>query len=105
VKPKKINDQPLNGNLLVSLCKGYMDAINKGHLPNVESAWFYVCRSEGLKAIKESSDFMEREIEELLKNPIKLNDIAEIKNQLREQVIAKFKKRSLGSEDSHPDLL
>jgi len=28
------------------------------------------------KAIKESSDFMEREIEELLKNPIKLNDIA-----------------------------
>lgn len=60
VKPKKINDQPLNGNLLVSLCKGYMDAINKGHLPNVESAWFYVCRSEGLKAIKESSEFIDK---------------------------------------------
>lgn len=35
VKPKKINGQPLNGNLLVSLCKGYMETINKGHLPNV----------------------------------------------------------------------
>lgn len=35
VKPKKINDKTLNGTLLVSLCKGYMDAINKGHIPNV----------------------------------------------------------------------
>ena len=45
VKAKKINSKALNGNLLITLCKGYMDAINKGHLPNVESAWFYVCRS------------------------------------------------------------
>ncbi len=35
VKPKKINGQILNGQLLVSLCKGYMETINKGHLPNV----------------------------------------------------------------------
>ena len=34
-KCKKINGQSLNGNLLVSLCKGYMETINKGHLPNV----------------------------------------------------------------------
>ncbi len=35
VKPKKINGQIRNGQLLVSLCKGYMETINKGHLPNV----------------------------------------------------------------------
>jgi hypothetical protein len=35
VKAKKVNGQTLNGNLLVSLCKGYMETINKGHLPNV----------------------------------------------------------------------
>ena len=35
VKTKKMNDKGLNGQLLVSLCKGYMDAINKGHIPNV----------------------------------------------------------------------
>lgn len=45
VRPKKINGQSLNGNLLVTLCKGYMETINKGHVPNVENAWFYVCRS------------------------------------------------------------
>lgn len=58
VKHKKINGNILNGTLLVSLCKGYMDAINKGHVPNVESAWFYVCRNEGLKAIKEATDYL-----------------------------------------------
>ncbi len=55
VRPKKINGQCLNGHLLVTLCKGYMETINKGHLPNVESAWFYVCRSEGLKAVSLAS--------------------------------------------------
>lgn len=62
VKVKKINDRSLNGALLLSLCKGYMDTINKGHLPSVESAWFYVCRSEGMKAIRESTDLLEKEI-------------------------------------------
>lgn len=35
VKSKKVNDKALNGQLLVALCKGYMEAINKGALPNV----------------------------------------------------------------------
>jgi hypothetical protein len=40
-----------------------MDAINKGHLPNVESAWFYVCRSEGVRAIKDATEYLEKEVD------------------------------------------
>ena len=58
VKPKKVNDKTLNGSTLVSLCKGYMQNINSGKTPTVESAWFYVCRSEGIKAIKEATAFL-----------------------------------------------
>lgn len=61
-KAKKVNGKQLNGHLLVALCKGYMEAINKGALPNVESAWYYVCRSEGIKAIKQASNFLESKI-------------------------------------------
>ena len=43
-----------------------MEAINKGMLPNVESAWYYVCRSEGVKAIQQISHVLEGRIEELL---------------------------------------
>lgn len=35
-----------------------MEAINKGLLPNVESAWYYVCRSQGIKAIKQASNYL-----------------------------------------------
>jgi hypothetical protein len=84
--------------MLVNLCKGYMEAINKGHVPSVESAWFYVCRSEGLKAIKQTTDFLDKEVEDLLKKPIKIGDIEKVKASLRSQVLAQFKKKSLGSE-------
>lgn len=52
-----------------------METINKGHLPNVESAWFYVCRSEGLKAVSLASRLLEGEIDKLMKNPIRQEDI------------------------------
>lgn len=52
-----------------------METINKGHLPSVESAWFYVCRSEGLKAVNMASKMLQNEIDELMKNPIKQEDM------------------------------
>ncbi len=55
IKPKKMGGKCLNVPMLISLCKGYLETINKGMLPNVESAWFYVCRNEGLKAIQQAT--------------------------------------------------
>lgn len=57
-KAKKLNGKELNGHLFVALCKGYLEAVNLGAVPNVESAWYYVCRSEGMKAIKQASNFL-----------------------------------------------
>lgn len=71
-KAKKVSGKELNGHLLVALCKGYMELINQGNVPNVESAWYYVCRSEGTKAIKNASKYLEQKIEELLKRPMSL---------------------------------
>lgn len=82
-----------------------MEAINKGHLPNVESAWFYVCRNEGLKAIRQATDFLEKEVKSILQAPINAENIEDLKSQIREKVLTRFKKRALGSQESHPDLL
>ena len=79
VKTKKINGKALNGSLLVTLCKGYMETINKGHIPNVESAWFYVCRSQGLKAVNLASRTLEEEISSILKNPMAIGDLEKCK--------------------------
>ena len=82
-----------------------MEAINKGSIPSVESAWFYVCRSQGLKAIKYATNFLEASVDELLKEPIQMKQIDRLKDSLRDQVLQQFKKKSLGSQEGHPDLL
>lgn len=56
-----------------------MEAINKGALPNVESAWYYVCRSEGMKAIKQASNYLDSKIEELLKKPLSSSELEKVK--------------------------
>jgi len=45
VKPKIIQNKAINGPILVQICKAYIDSINNGNLPNIESSWSYVCKS------------------------------------------------------------
>lgn len=43
LKPKTLNDQPVNGPMLIELAEAYCEAINTGRVPTIESAWDYVC--------------------------------------------------------------
>ena len=43
----------MTGPMLLQLAKAYIEAINSGGVPNVESAWGYVCRAEGERAVQE----------------------------------------------------
>ena len=46
IKPKLINGRKLNGTMLYNLAESYVDAINKGVVPNIESSWSYICKNE-----------------------------------------------------------
>lgn len=50
IKPKSINGRKLNGEMLFNLAKSYVDAINKGAVPSIESSWSYICKNECLRA-------------------------------------------------------
>jgi hypothetical protein len=50
IKGKTLNGKKLNGIMLYNLALSYVDAINKGAVPNIESAWSYICKNECLKA-------------------------------------------------------
>ncbi len=43
VRPKLINNCVITGNMLVQVSKNYIHSINNGNLPNIESAWTYLC--------------------------------------------------------------
>ena len=51
VKPKAMHGQMLNGTMLLELCYAYTDAINKGSVPCIESAWTYLCQNECQRGI------------------------------------------------------
>lgn len=46
IKPKIVNGKKLNGEMLYNLLLSYVEAINKGAVPNIENAWSYICRNE-----------------------------------------------------------
>lgn len=50
IKPKIMNGKKLNGAMMANLVSAYVDAINKGAVPNIESSWNYICKNECLKA-------------------------------------------------------
>ena len=61
VKPKLMNGKKLNGSMLAGLVVNYVDAINKGAVPNIENAWSYLCKNECQKGLQESMNIFEEE--------------------------------------------
>ena len=51
-KPKTIREKQLNGSMLIELSKAYIEAINKGGVPNIENAWKYIVKNESYKHLK-----------------------------------------------------
>jgi hypothetical protein len=54
VKPKALNGRQVTGEMLAELAIAYTNAINSGNLPNIQSAWSYVCTNECQRAIYDS---------------------------------------------------
>jgi hypothetical protein len=46
MKPKELNGRHLTGSMIAHLAGQYVDAINCGHVPNIESAWSYISKQE-----------------------------------------------------------
>ena len=45
--------------MLATMADTYVRAINNGAVPNIESAWTYLCKSECSKALEEAIAFTE----------------------------------------------
>jgi hypothetical protein len=64
IKPKSLNGRKLNGEMLFNLAHSYVDAINKGAVPSIESSWSYICKNECQKASQDAYEIFEREFYE-----------------------------------------
>jgi hypothetical protein len=60
IKPKSLNGRKLNGEMLYNLANSYVQAINTGAVPSIESSWSYICKNQCQKAVEESYSIFEK---------------------------------------------
>lgn len=80
IKPKVMHGRKLNGEMLYNLISSYVDSINKGAVPNIESSWVYICKNECLKAQYDAYEKFEKTFLENyeLKSPVFDDELREI---------------------------
>ena len=52
IRPKTLGGNFINANLLLSLSQHFVDTINEGKIPVVQTSWNYLSRAENYKAFK-----------------------------------------------------
>ncbi len=93
-----MHDKKLNGEMLFNLALSYVDAINKGAVPNIDSAWSYICKNECLKAQYEAQQRFEKHLqaEFELRSPLFDEELREVYKEARKVAIEEFNKISVG---------
>lgn len=98
MKPKQINGRILTGEMYAELVSSYVDSINNGSVPNIESSWTYVCRQECLKAMDIGLDLYSNSIKGLTKTklPLDTDNLKSIHTEAKKKAILVFREKGLG---------
>lgn len=84
--------------MLIELATAYLEAVNNGGLPSVESAWTYVRR----RASEQAVDLAINQLQGTLDNNHERNSetqLKQLKKTLKSELLATFQKKAIGSEE------
>jgi hypothetical protein len=98
IKPKTMNGKKLNGEMLYNLAHSYVEAINKGAVPSIESSWSYICKNQCQKAVEESFEIFERLFNEnFMKNaPMYDDELNQLFKEAKRETMVSFDKVAVG---------
>ena len=84
--------------MLCGLIRNYVHAINQGAVPNIETAWTYICKSQCQKIFEESLKNYEEGIGQKLMDNFPLNEdiLKDIHRELKLKCIEIFRKQAMG---------
>ena len=89
--------------MMLNLAESYVLAINNGAVPNIESAWNYICKSECGKAIDESLAKFENILKETVayRIPMEEEELRDIYLEAKAEAILMFTKKAVGTADEY----
>lgn len=102
IEPKFLGKSYVTGELFSDLWTSYVNAINQGKIPTVDTAWEYICSFECEKQIKLLLKSYEIEISQLLKQPM---ITMEKVNSINLELWSKYKKEFETSWGTFSDTL
>lgn len=109
MKPKQMHGKILTGQMYAELVKTYVESVNSGAVPNIESSWVHVCRQECMKALFESVESYEDTLQNLTneKLPLSLEDLKAIHVEAKQKALAHYREKGLGDvkDDYEKELL
>lgn len=95
-----MNGRRINGSMLAGLVQSYISSINSGIVPNIQSAWSYICQNECQKALEKSLKQFDTELLETfsLKAPMFEEELREVYKDAKRYATNSFKEQVIGEE-------
>jgi len=88
---KNINGHAMDGTTWVSLVQMYVDQINTGSVPCIESSWNYICRQKAQNQLSDAAEQFEKEVEQITM-PSNESDFASLIADAERTAMIEFKK-------------
>lgn len=96
-KPKTFNGIKLNSESFINLVKEYIEIMNSGKLPTIDSIWNNICRFETEKAFDEAENIYEEFLRDNLnKKCVGESEFEKIHEKAKELSLDIFRRKSIG---------
>ena len=100
INPKKLNGQELSGEMFINLLNSYVNMINEGAVPIIQTAWTYMRQNQALLAKKRCLEDYSKKLKELENRfPMKEEYLKSILKKIKLDVTFIFREGIIGDPD------
>ena len=100
ITPKKLNGQELSGEMFINLLGSYVNMINEGAVPIIQTAWTYMRQNQALLAKKRCIEDYSKKLKELEnKFPMKEEYLKNILKKIKLDVTFIFREGIIGDPE------
>ena len=96
---KKFQGLPVTGPILIELASAYSERLNKGEVPQIESAWNNIVTNSCRNSMKEGIRSFEKEVKETITLPAEENALSSALDSLKKDQERKFRESCIGNQD------
>ena len=100
INPKKLNGQELSGEMFINLLNSYVNMINEGAVPIIQTAWTYIRQNQALLAKKRCIEDYSKKLKELENRfPMKEEYLKSILKKIKLDVTFIFREGIIGDPE------